>query len=98
MQFGSVRVDVFHIYKYSASVLTQLHNRTDISRRGYYGCFYNRFGGCFNLVGRGEIGWVVNEYYPLVLYIKLVNNAGCGRDKVEVELTLQTLLDNLHMQ
>ncbi len=51
-----------------------------------------------DVLGRGELGRVLHAQHRAVGFVDVVDDAGGGGDEVEIELPLQPLLDDLHVE
>ena len=98
MQIYTGGVHVLHVPHDAAAVLAQLHQAAHIIGRGIDMRVHERLLGLGDLRRIGVIGGVVDEFYGTVCQRDAVFHAGGGGDKVQVELALQALDDDLQMQ
>ena len=98
MQINAVGVDVLHINKRSAPVLTELHNVADILLGSVNVRVGNGLLSHLNKRRIGVVGRVVNQLNRAVGLGNSVNYARRGGDKVEHILAFKAFLNNLHMQ
>ena len=98
MQIDSVGVDVLHIHKRSAPVLTKLHDVADVFLRR----IDMRVGnGLLRRLDKRRVwivGRVVDVFGRAVGAVYLIDNAGRGGDKFKHILALKALLNDLHMK
>ncbi len=98
MKVHPVLVEIFHILEGASPVLTELHYVAHKLRRSVdVSVDHGLLCSCYK--GRlGIVGGVVDKDSGAVGKVDLVDNGGCRCYKVKVILTLQSLLDYLHMQ
>ena len=98
MHLDEIGVKILHILKLAAALLTHRHNVAHIVRRRDD---RHLDVGLLRMLDDAVVGVVVrivHAHHRAVRLVNFVNYAGERRDKVEVKLTLQTLLNDLHVQ
>ncbi len=98
VDIDTIRIDVIHPDEGAAPILTQLHDVADIIRRGVDMRVCDRFLRQGDQRRIGEIGGVTDHMHRAVGQRNAIVDGGRCRDKVEVILALQSLLDDLHVQ
>ncbi len=89
---------VLHIQEDTAFILTKLHEGAHIILRGINAGKNIRLFHRLNFAYGREVGGVVNVQFLTVCFVNFIDNIGDGGDEVKVKLSLQTFLDNLHME
>ena len=98
MHFHEPLVEILHVFINAAALLTERHDVADeLVRRDdrYLDERLERLGDGSRV---GVVVWVIDEYRSAVGLFDLVNDRGERRDEIEVELALQPLLNDLHVQ
>ena len=98
MQLHQVGVQILHILELTPAVLTHGHDIAHILVGGDDGDLHIGLLGMLNNSGVGIIVGVIHLYQGAVGLIYMVNNGGESGDQIQVELPLQALLDDLHME
>ena len=91
-------VKIGHVVIFAAFFLTQLHNCADIILRHDNRCVYVRLLNVVNNRRVREERRIVDHLHVSVGAEHLINNVRCRRNQAQIIFTLQTLLDNVHMQ
>ena len=97
-QAHALRRDVVHADVGSALLLAELHRRADELLRHEYRELYVRLANLLDAPRVGEVRGTVRLYYLAVRKHYLVDDVRRGRDEVDAELAVETLLRNLHVQ
>ena len=98
MQLHTGGIEVLGILVDAAALLTEIHQGTDIFRRGEDACLDIRLLRLRNGGGIRVVGGVINGNLCAVGEGEVVDNAGGGGDEIEIEFPLQTLLNDLHVE
>ena len=98
MQLDEPGVEVLHVLVLPAPVLAEGHDVADELLGRDYGDVHIGLAGLLDGGGVGVVVGVVHAHDAAVGLFDLVDDGGQGRDEVEVELALQPLLDDLHVQ
>ena len=98
MKLDARCVDIFHIEEITSSVLTEIHKSADIFGGGYYICSYDRLVCYLYLICCGKVRGVVDSDHLSASLFYLVYNRGGGGDKVEIKLSLKSLLNYFHVK
>ena len=98
LEQDAVALDVLHVAEGAALVLAEFHDRAHVvlrrdDLRVDEGLLHPR-----DLLHAGQVGGVVDGQLFAVGLDDVVDHAGGGGDQVQVELALQPLLDDLHVQ
>ena len=97
VQLYAVGVQILGILIGAAALLTQLHDG-DVGG-GSKDAGFDIWLLCrFDVRRVGVVGRVVNHHHAAVGHVQLIDYAGSGGNQIQVELSFQTLLDNLHVQ
>jgi len=91
-------LDVLHVAEGAALVLAQLHDRAHIVLRRDDLRVDERLLHPRDLLHAGQVRGVVDGQLFAVGFDDVVDHAGGGGDQVQIELALQPLLDDLHVQ
>ena len=92
------RVEILHILELTAPLLTHRHDVAHVVRRCDDRHLDVRFLGVLDDAVIGIVVRVIDAHHRAVGLVDLVDDARQRRDEVEVELALQALLDDLHVQ
>ena len=98
VQLYAVGVQILGILIGAAALLTQLHDGADVGGGSEDAGFDIRLLCRFDVRRVGVVGRIVDHHHAAVGHVQLVDYAGSGGNQIQVELSFQTLLDNLHMQ
>ena len=98
MQLHQVGVQILHILEFAPAVLAHGHDIAHILVGGDDGDLHIGLLGMLDNSGVGIIVGVIHLYQGAVGLIHMVNNGGESGDQIQVELPLQALLDDLHME
>ena len=91
-------VQVLHILELAPAVLAHGHDIAHILVGGDDGNLHIGFLGVLDNGGVGIIMGVIHLDQGAVGLIHMINNGGEGGDQVQIELPLQPLLDDLHVE
>src|SRR4051812_13697409 len=83
---------------YSAALLTQLHDRADVFLRQVHGRGDDRLLDRFVLALIGDLRRVVELDDLAAVHLHAIAHARRRRDEVQVELALESFLDDLHVE
>ena len=97
-QLDAVRGQVVHALQRAATGLAELHDRADVVRGRQDRGPYDRLVDFGDLAVAGILARVGDGDLRAVLHHDAVDHVGHGRDEVEVELALQPLAHDLHVQ
>ena len=98
MQHDARGTDVFKSFLFAALFFHQLQNAADIFFVGQDGGENHRLFDFGDLTGRRPARRIIDFDHLAIGLVNLVAHAGRGRDQLQIELALQSLLDNFHVQ
>ena len=98
MKDGALLFDVLHTLIDSPPLLAQIHDRSDVFRRHHDLCLHHRLFHIIDLRRIRHISRVGQVDHLSVRLMDLIDNARRRCDKVEIVLSLQSLLDDLQME
>ena len=98
-QQHALRIEVLHRVEGAAPPGRELHQRADVLARGDDADLDPRLGDRLDLAQRRHLGRVVDDHLAAAVgQGHPVLDRGRGGDEIEVELALEALLDDLHVQ
>ena len=98
VKFHARGIQIFHIDKHAAAILTKVHQPAHVFGRGNDVGLDHRLVSGFDQVGGGKVGGVVNAQRFAAFDFNFINYAGRGGDQVKIELAFQPFLYNFHVQ
>ena len=98
LELDAVRVEVGHVLKDAALVLAELHDGAEIVGRGVDLRLDDGLLHVLDFGDRRQVRGVVHEELGAVRLVHAVGDGGRRRDDVEVELALDALLNDLHVE
>ena len=90
--------DILHSLIYPPALLTQIHDRTDKLGSHHNLCFHHRLFHIFDLCRIRHIGWIGQVDHFSVCLMDFIDNTWRSCHKIQIILSLQTLLHDLQMQ
>ena len=91
-------IDVVHSHKVTALALSQLHHRSDKFLRHHNLRLDIRLLNGVNLSRIRKLAWIRDINSFTICQINLIDNGWRRHNQINIKLTLQTLLNDIHVQ
>ena len=98
VELHQVGVEILHVLKLAAALLTHGHDVAHEVLRCDDGHLHIGLFGVLDSAGVGVVVGVIHLHQRAVGFIHMVDDGGQRGDEVEIELTLEALLNNLHVE
>ena len=98
VQGYTISGDELHINKFAAALLAELHQRTIVNIRRIDFKLHIGLFDRFTLLWIGQGGRVIHHQGTAIDHGHLIDHRRCCDNQIQVVLTLEALLHNLHVQ
>ncbi len=98
MQLHQMGVQILHVLELAPALLAHGHDVAHVVVGGDDGHLHVGLLGVLNGAGVRVVVGVVHPHHGAVGFVDVVDDAGQGGHQVQVELPLQPLLDDLHVE